>query len=139
MPNLAVSYAMIINDDRLGSTSGINFQNGPTDVVRSLGRDAQMIRYRLDSWRCFGRNANGGLLIQAVYKSPEIGSAVVDDHVEGSARPWLILDAIDEALMQHAVAFNPIRIVVGSCQDFQKVYTADDADHQFVPNDRHPA
>ena len=66
-------------------------------------------------------------------------AAVVDDHVEGSARPWLILDAIDEALMQHAVAFNPIRIVVGSCQDFQKVYTADDADHQFVPNDRHPA
>ena len=39
------------------------FKMGPRDVVRSLGRDAQMIRYRLDSWRCFGRNANGGLLI----------------------------------------------------------------------------
>ena len=68
---------------------------------------------RLDSWRCLGRNANGGLLIHAVDKSPEIGAAVIDDDIEGSARPWLILDAVDEALMQHAVAFNPIRFVVG--------------------------
>src|SRR6516164_1448872 len=97
-----------------------------------------MIRYRLDSWRCLGRNANGGLLIHAVDKSPEIGAAVIDDDVEGSARPWLILDAVDEALMQHAVAFNPIRIVVGAGQDLQQVHTADDTDHQLVLNDRHP-
>ena len=77
-----------------------------------------MIRYRLDSGSCFGGNANGGFLIHAVDKSPEIGAAVIDDDVEGSARPWLIPDAVDEALMQHAVAFNPVRIVVGAGQDF---------------------
>src|SRR6516225_11560387 len=114
------------------------FKMGPRDVIGSLGRDAQMIRYRLDSWRCFGRNANGGLLIHAVDKSPEIGAAVIDDDVEGSARPWLILDAVSEALMQNAVAFNPIRIVVGAGQDLQQVHTADDTDHQLVLNDRHP-
>jgi CBS domain-containing protein len=65
-----------------------------------------MIRYRLDSWRCLGRNANGGLLIHAVDKSPEIGAAVIDDDVKGSARPRLILDAVDEALMQNAVSSN---------------------------------
>ena len=84
-----------------------------------MGRDAQMIRYRLDSWRCFGRNANGDLLIHAVEKSPEVGAAVIDNDVEGSARPRLILDAVDETLMQHAVAFNPIRFVVGAGQDLQ--------------------
>src|SRR6516165_2363277 len=97
-----------------------------------------MIRYRLDSWRCLGRNANGDLLIHAVDKSPENGAAVLDDDVEGSGRPRLILDAVDEALMQHAVAFNPIRIVVGAGQDLQQVHTADDTDHQLVLNDRHP-
>jgi hypothetical protein len=35
------------------------------DSPGSLGRDAQMIRYRLDFWRSFGRNANGRLLIHA--------------------------------------------------------------------------
>ena len=92
-----------------------------------------MIRYRLDSWRCLGRNANGSFLIHAVDKSPEIGAAVIDDDVEGSARPRLILDAVDEALMQHAVAFNPISIVVGAGQDLQQVHAADDADHQLRP------
>jgi hypothetical protein len=75
-------------------------------------------------------NANGGLLIRAVDKSPEIGAAVIDDDVEGSAHPRLILDAVDEALMRHAVAFNLIRIVVGAGQDLQQVRTADDADHK---------
>ena len=67
---------------------------GPWDVIGSLGRDAQMIRYRLDSGRCFGGDANGGFLIHAVDKSPEIGAAVIDDDVEGSGRPRLILDAV---------------------------------------------
>ena len=82
-----------------------------------------MIRYRLNSWRCLSRNANGGLLIHAVDKSPEIGAAVIDDDVEGSARPRLILDAVDEALMQHAIAFDPIRLVLGAGQDLQQVRT----------------
>src|SRR3954451_22851852 len=95
-----------------------------------------MVRYRLDSWRCLGRNPNRGLLIYAVDKPPEIGAAVIDDDVEGSARPWLILNVIEEALVQHAVAFNPIPFVVGAGQYLQQVGTADDSDHPFASNDR---
>jgi hypothetical protein len=70
---------------------------------------SRIVRSRKFGARCpndpiptrFG-NANGGLLIHAVDKSPEIGAAVIDDNVEGSARPRLILDAVDEALMQNA-------------------------------------